>query len=45
MSQWDHVDIVRILVDWGANTTIRNKYGKTAREEASTDEVQAPFEF
>jgi hypothetical protein len=43
-SYYGHANIVRLLLERGANTTIRNKYEKTAKEEASTDKVRALFE-
>jgi hypothetical protein len=43
-SYYGHACIVRLLLQQGANTTIRNKYEKTAKEEASTDEVRSVFE-
>ncbi|UJR19606.1 hypothetical protein I4U23_022740 [Adineta vaga] len=42
-SYYGRVDIVRILLQRGASTDIRNKFDKTAKEEASTDEVRALF--
>jgi hypothetical protein len=41
---YGHANVVRLLLAQGANTTIRNKYEKTAKEEASTDEVRSMFE-
>jgi hypothetical protein len=43
-SYYGHANIVRLLLQQGANTTIRNKYKKTAKEEASTDDVRSVFE-
>jgi hypothetical protein len=43
-SYYSHTSIVRLLLERGANTTIRNKYKKTAKEEASTDEGRSVFE-
>jgi hypothetical protein len=43
-SYYGHANIVRLLLERGADTTIRNKYEKTAKEEASTDEVHSVFE-
>ena len=37
-------NIVRLLVERGADITIRNKYEKTAKEEASTDDVRRIFD-
>ncbi|CAF1358130.1 unnamed protein product [Adineta steineri] len=42
-SFYGHANIVRLLLQQGAQTDIRNKYDKTAEEEASTDEVRAAF--
>ena len=43
-SYYGHASIVGLLLRRGADATIRNKYGKTAKEEASTDETRALFE-
>jgi hypothetical protein len=40
---YGHANIVHLLLQRGADTTIRNKYKKTAKEEASTDEIRAMF--
>ena len=42
-SYFGHANIVRLLLDRGANTTIRNKHDKTANQEASTDEIKDLF--
>jgi hypothetical protein len=43
-SYFGHANIVRLLLQRGADTTIRNKFKETAKNEASTDEVRAIFE-
>ncbi|CAF0835541.1 unnamed protein product [Adineta steineri] len=42
-SYYGHAVIVQLLLERGADTTIKNKYKKTAEDEASTDEVRAVF--
>jgi len=43
-SYYGHANVVRLLLEHDADTTIRNKYEKTAKEEASTDEIRTLFE-
>jgi hypothetical protein len=43
-SYYGHANIVRLLLEHDADTTIRNKYDKTAKEEASTAEIRTLFE-
>jgi hypothetical protein len=42
-SYFGNANIVRLLLDRGASTTIRNKHDKTANQEASTDEIKDLF--
>ncbi|UJR17151.1 hypothetical protein I4U23_004047 [Adineta vaga] len=42
-SYYDHENVVRLLLQKGANTNSRNKYDKTAKEEAHTNEIRALF--
>ena len=44
-SYYGHTNIVRLLLERGADSTIRNKYEKTAKEEASTDQVRSLFQL
>jgi hypothetical protein len=44
-SYFAHASIVRILLDRGADTTIHNKYDRTAKQEAANDEIRALFEL
>lgn len=43
-SYYGHLEIVRLLLDKGAVSTIKNKFGLTALQEASTDEIRQLFE-
>lgn len=43
-SYYGHANVVRLLLEHNADATIRNKYDKTAKEEASTDDVRTLFE-
>ena len=43
-SYYGHASIVRLLLEKGADTAVRNRYGKTANEEASTEEVRGLFQ-
>jgi hypothetical protein len=43
-SYYGHARIVQLLLEGGADTTVKNKYGITAKEDASTDEVRDMFE-
>ena len=43
-SYYGHANIVRILLQYGANTKIYNKYNKTPIQEASTGEIRTLFE-
>ncbi|CAF1119092.1 unnamed protein product [Didymodactylos carnosus] len=39
-----HDDIVRLLLDKGASTTLKNRYGYTAEQEAKTDTIKELFQ-